>query len=139
MVEENIGLEAIIDSKVVNLKSVSRFMDDILSGKINNKYDAEKIYTKIMEDENLLRGYKNFSNNKNAQTIATVISNFGYAIFGSLLPSKDNADDIEKVDIRDMPGLESEEVAAKRLATIKKYQKQVTKKNHQKMQKQDMD
>ena len=37
-----------------------------------------------------------------------------------------------------MPGLESEEDAAKKLATIKKYQKQVTKKN-QKMQIQDMD
>ena len=60
-------------------------MDDILSGKINNKYDAEKVYTKIMEDENLLRNYKKFSRNKNAQTIATIISNLGYAVFGPLL------------------------------------------------------
>ena len=43
MVEEIIGLEAITDFKIVNLKRVSKFMDDILSGKINNKYDAEKI------------------------------------------------------------------------------------------------
>ena len=42
MVEENIGLEDITDSKIVNLKSVSRFIADILSGKINNKHDAEK-------------------------------------------------------------------------------------------------
>ena len=48
--EENIGLEAITDSKIVNLKSVSRFIGDILSGKINNKYDAEKVYTEIMEN-----------------------------------------------------------------------------------------
>ena len=54
MVEENIGFEAITDFKIVNLKSVSKFMDDILSGKINNKYDAEKVYMKIM-DEHLLR------------------------------------------------------------------------------------
>ena len=33
IVEENIGLEAITDSKIVN----SKFMEDILSGKINNK------------------------------------------------------------------------------------------------------
>ena len=64
MFEENIGLEVITDSKIVNLKRVSRFTDDILSGKINNKYDAEKIYREIMEDENLLRNYKNFSRNK---------------------------------------------------------------------------
>ena len=61
-----------------------RFIDDILSGKINNKYDAEKIYKEIMEDENLLRNYKNFSRNKNAQTIATIIINLGYAVFGPL-------------------------------------------------------
>ena len=65
MVEENTGLEVITDSKIVNLKNVSKFMDDILSGKIDNKYDAEKVYTKIMEDENLLRNYNNFSSNKN--------------------------------------------------------------------------
>ena len=51
MVEEKIGLEAITDSKIVNLKSVSRFNGDIFSDKINNKYDAEKIYREIMEDE----------------------------------------------------------------------------------------
>ena len=60
MVEENIGLEAITDSKIVYFKKVSRFKGDILSGKIN-KYDAEKIYREIMEDENLLRRYRNFS------------------------------------------------------------------------------
>ena len=58
MVEENIGLELITDSKIVNLKSVSKFMSDILSGKTNNKYDADKIYREIMIDENLLRNYK---------------------------------------------------------------------------------
>ena len=78
MVEENIGLEAITDSEISMLK----FMHDILSGKINNKYDAEKIYKKIMEDENLLGRYKNFSKTKNAQKIATIISNLGYAVFG---------------------------------------------------------
>ena len=112
MVEKNIELEAITDSKVVNLKRVSRFIDDILSGKINNKHDAEKICREIMEDENLLRRYRNFSKNKNVQTIATIISNLGYAVFGLYLPSKCNANDVENVDIRDMPGLESEEDTA---------------------------
>ena len=60
MVEENIGLEAITDSKIVNSKSMSKLMNDILSGKINNKYDAEKVYTKIPKDEILPRSYKNF-------------------------------------------------------------------------------
>ena len=57
-------------------------------------------------DEKLLRSYKNFSKNKNAQTIATIINDLGYAIFGPLLPSKlDDADCIENVNIRDIPDL----------------------------------
>ena len=114
MVSENIRLEAINYSKIVNLKRVSKLIDDIFSSKINNKYDAEKLYTKIMEDQNLLRNYKNFSRNKNAPTIATVLSNLGYAVFVALLPSKYNAGDIESIDIRDMQDLESEEDAEKR-------------------------
>ena len=114
MVEENIGLEAITDSKTVNLKSVSKFMDDILSGKIKNKYDAEKVYMKKMEDENLLRKYKTFSSNKNVQTVAIIINDLGYAVFGPLLSSKDNADGSENVDIRDIPDLEEKRNAAKR-------------------------
>ena len=107
MAEKNIGLETITDSKVVNLKRVLRIIGDMLSGKINNKYDAEKIYREIMKDENLLRRYRNFSKYKNAQTIATIISIFGYAIFGPLLPSALTSDDIENVDIRDIPELEA--------------------------------
>ena len=88
MVEENIGLETITDSKIVILKSVSKFMDDILSGKVNNKYDAKKVHREIMKDEDLLWNYKNFTRNKNAQIIATIISNLGYVVFGPLLSLK---------------------------------------------------
>ena len=89
MVEENIGLGVITDSKIVISKRVSRFIGDILSGKINNKYDTEKVYTTIMEDKNLLRNYKNFSRNKNAQTIATIISNFEYMLYLDLYYHQD--------------------------------------------------
>ena len=40
MVDENIGLEAITDSKIVNLKRVSRFIDDILSIKAHKFYKS---------------------------------------------------------------------------------------------------
>ena len=57
-----------------------------MPGKINNKYDAEKEYVKkIVSNEKLLRSYKGFSRNKNAQTIASIINDLGYAIFGRLL------------------------------------------------------
>ena len=35
-IEKGIGLEAITDFKIVNLKDVSKFIDDIMSAKINN-------------------------------------------------------------------------------------------------------
>ena len=41
-----------------------------------------------MEDENLLRNYNNLSKNKNAQSIATIISNLGYAVFGHFYHQK---------------------------------------------------
>ena len=62
-----------------------KFLDGILSGKIN-KYNAEKEYVeKIKSDENLLRNFKDFAKNKNVQKIARIMSNL--IVFGSLLPS----------------------------------------------------
>ena len=62
-----------------------KFLDGILSDKIN-KYNAEKEYVeKIKSDENLLRNFKDFAKNKNVQKIARIMSNL--IVFGSLLPS----------------------------------------------------
>ena len=90
-----------------------KFLDDIMSGKIN-KYNTEKEYVeKIMNDENLLRSYKDFSKNKNAQKIASIMNNVKNAVFESLLPSE-LEDDAVNIDIRDMPPLKTEEEAAER-------------------------
>ena len=52
-VDDNAGIEAITDTKVVNLKSTLKFLNDILSGKIN-KNNAENEYVEnIIGDENL--------------------------------------------------------------------------------------
>ena len=74
-VDENVGIEAITDTKVVNLRDVRRFSNDILSGKIN-QHNAEKEYIeKIMGDENLLKkSYKSFPKSKNAQEIASIMN-----------------------------------------------------------------
>ena len=40
--EPNFGVDFIDDDKTVDLKNIGRFINDILSGKINNKYDAEE-------------------------------------------------------------------------------------------------
>ena len=60
-----------------------KFLDDIMSGKIN-KYNAEKEYVeKIMNDENLLRSYKGFSKSKNAKEIAGIINDVKNTVLGS--------------------------------------------------------
>ena len=60
-----------------------KFLDDIMSGKIN-KYNAEKEYVeKIMNDENLLRSYKGFSKSKNTKEIAGIINDVKNTVLGS--------------------------------------------------------
>ena len=60
-----------------------KFLDDIMSGKIN-KYNAEKEYVeKIMNDENLLRSCKGFSKSKNAKEIAGIINDVKNTVLGS--------------------------------------------------------
>ena len=107
-VEKDIGLEAVTDFKVVNLKNMSRFMNDILPGKINNKYDAEKEYVKRIEDDEKFfkKLQKLLKKNKNAQTIIIITNNLEYAMFGTLLRSElADADGMKNLDIRDMPDL----------------------------------
>ena len=107
-VEKDIGLEAVTDFKVVNLKNMSRFMNDILPGKINNKYDAEKEYVKRIEDDEKFfkKLQKLLKKNKNAQTITIITNNLEYAMFGTLLRSElADADGMKNLDIRDMPDL----------------------------------
>ena len=66
-----------------------------------------------MNDENLLRSYKGFSKSNNAKEIAGIINDVKNAVFGSLLPSE-LEDNIENIDIRDKPPLETEKEAAER-------------------------
>ena len=90
-------------------------MDDIVSGKINNKYDAEKEYVeKIINDEKLLRSYKIFSRNKDAQEISPIINDLEYALVGIFLPSGRKADDPNGgILIPPLSDLETEEEAEK--------------------------
>ena len=77
---------------------------------------SEKEYLeKIVDDESLLRSYKSFSRNKNAQIVATIINDLKNAVFGSLLPPElDDDNGMKNADIRDMPPLEIEEETEKR-------------------------
>ena len=63
----------------------------------------------------MLKSYKCFLRNKNAQAIAKIIDDLGYAISGPLLPSKEETDDFkEGMPMPPLPDLETEEDAGKR-------------------------
>ena len=63
----------------------------------------------------MLKSYRGFLRNKNAHTIVKIIDDLGYAIFGPLLPSKEETDDSkEGIPILPLPELETEQQAEKR-------------------------
>ena len=100
-------------NEVLDRANENKFLDDIMSGKIN-KYNAAKEYgEKIRNNENLLRSYKGFSKSKNAKEIAGIINDVKNDIFGCLLPSE-LEDNVESIDIRGMLQLETEKEAAER-------------------------
>ena len=90
--------------KKVRLKNVEDFLNDILTGKIENKYDAEKEYFKnIQSDEDSLKSQKYRKGDK-PQRLVKFIDDTKYIVFGLLFPSEEE----------DMPELESEESAEQR-------------------------
>ena len=79
-------------------------MNDILTGKIDNKSDAEKEYFKnIQSDEDSLKSHKYRKGDK-PQRLVKFIDDAKYIVFGLLFPSEE----------KDMPELESEESAEQR-------------------------
>ena len=58
-IKSSINLGAKFNGKKITLNNIEEFLIDILAGKIDNKYDAEKEYRKnIQVDEKLLRASK---------------------------------------------------------------------------------
>ena len=58
-VRSDTDLNVIIDKKKVALSDIEGFLNDIVTGKINNKYDAKQEYLKkIQDDEDFLKSKK---------------------------------------------------------------------------------
>ena len=55
-IRSDTNLNVIIDKKKIALSDIEGFLNDIVTGKINNKYDGKKEYlNRIQDDEDLLR------------------------------------------------------------------------------------
>ena len=108
--EPDFGVDFVDDNKSVNLKNIGNFINDILSGKINNKYDAEDEYVKkIKDNEDYLNSVK--LTNKLYLCLKNIFKKTKYAVFGILFPSQENSN--KETDGKDMPPLEAEEEAEK--------------------------
>ena len=94
--------------KRVNFKNVKKYLDGILRGKIDNKYDAEKIKNdkELLDTEKIRRGGKR-------QRLKSIFNNIENSVFGILLPSEEKSDE-DQPEIIDMPDLENEESVAQR-------------------------
>ena len=58
-IRSDTNLNVIIDKKKIALSDIEGFLNDIVTGKINNKYDGKKEYlNRIQDDEDLLRSKK---------------------------------------------------------------------------------
>ena len=75
-------LNVIIDKKKIALSDRESFLNDIVTGKMNNKYDAKQEYlNKIQEDEDLLKSKKYCEGGKTWKLL-DIINDVKYIVFG---------------------------------------------------------
>ena len=102
-------LNVIIYKKKTALSDIEGFLNDIVTGKINSKYDAKQEFLKkIQDDEDLLRS-KKYRKLGKTWKLQDVIDGVKYVVFGPTFPS-----DEKPSEIIDMPELETEGSAEQR-------------------------
>ena len=100
-----------VDNKIITMRSLKSFLNDIATGKIDDRDDAEKDFLeKIYDGKKLLqKGIKSYSSTERKK-LSEVIDQAEYVVFGLIPPIKLG----EQPDTTDMPELKSEESAAQR-------------------------
>ena len=108
-IKSDSDLNVIIAKKKIALSDMEYVLNDIVTEKINNKYDAKQEYLKkIQDDEHLLRSRKYRKGGKNWKLL-DIIDDVKYIVFGPDFPSEEKLP-----EITDMPDLESEKSAEQR-------------------------
>ena len=91
-------------TKGIMQKKLIYFLNDIMTGKIDNKEDAEREYLERIIDYKDLLQRERVHPGKRAQTSLKFIKDAEYAIFGIFIPKKKSDEEQS-----DMPELESEQ------------------------------
>ena len=101
-IRSDADLNVVIDKKKIVLSDIEDFLNHIVTGKINNKYDATQEYLKkIHNDEDLLRSEKYRKGGKTWKLL-DIIDGVKYVIFGGSSPTN------KEPEIIDMPLLKTE-------------------------------
>ena len=103
-IRSDTDLNVITDKKKIALSDVEDFLNDIVTGKINSKYDAKQEYLK--KDSgcgDLLRSKKHRKGGK-IWKLLDIIDNVKYIVFGPTFSSEEKLS-----EIIDMPELEAKE------------------------------
>ena len=108
-IRSDTDLNVMTDKKKIALSDIEGFMNDIVTGKINNKYDAKQEYLKkIQDDEDLLKSKKYCKADKTWKLI-DIIDVVKFIVFGPAFFSEEKLS-----EIIDMPELETEKSAEQR-------------------------
>ena len=102
-------LNVIIDKKKIALSDTERFLNDIVTGNINNKYNAKQEYLKKIQDEEHLLRSKKYRKGGKTWKLIDIIYDAKYIVFGPTFSSEE-----ELSEIIHMPELETEESAEQR-------------------------
>ena len=113
-IRSDADLNVIIDKKKIALSDIEGFSNDIVTGKITNKYDAKQEYLKkIQDDEDFLRSSKYRKGGKTWRLL-DIIDGVKYVVFGPTFPSEEKPS-----EIIDMSELKSEESTAQQGQGVK--------------------
>ena len=108
-IRSDTDLNVIIDKNKIALSDMEGFLNDIVTGKINNKYDAKQEYLKkIQDDEDLLKS-KKYRKDGKTWKLLDIIDGVKYVVFGPTFSSEEKLS-----EIIDMSELETEESAEQR-------------------------
>ena len=88
-IRSDTDLNVIIDKKKIALSDIEGFLNDIVTGKINNKYDAKQEYLKKIQDhEDLLRS-KKYRKGGKTWKLLDIIDDVKYTVFGPSFSSEE--------------------------------------------------
>ena len=93
-VNSDSNLNAVFDKIEKNwFKKYNNFLNNIMSGEIDNKYTAEKEYLEKIKFSKDYLDKKNMEKEGSGEKLKSIFNELEYAVFGVILPSEEKGSD----------------------------------------------